>query len=493
MLGWEFPPFITGGLGTACHGLVKAMDRAGMEVTFVLPKSVSDGAVEGTRGVSLRSPASTLGDTLPENLPAPPPLPGAVPAAPRTEDAVQRAVQVVRELRSRFQHVRFVDLPLEVQSVYREQENAWKRVIEEQDVDERRIETLVRSGAFGDPGRITETVALQDAMPERDPAAAQIAARDAASADYGGDMLAQAHAYAGFCLEVAKRTRFDVIHAHDWLTYPAGLAVARLTGKPLVVHIHSTEFDRSGEHVNQQIYNIERRGMHGAMRVVAVSQLTKNICVARYGLPSSKIEVVYNGVEFDPVQRGVPVIESRDKIVLYFGRITMQKGPEYFVHAAKRVLDVMDDVKFVVAGSGDLASSMIEMAANLGIGHKVLFTGFLRGDDIKRVFNIADLYVMPSVSEPFGIAPLEAMSHDVPALISKSSGVSEVLVHALKVDFWDVEEMANKIVAVLRHPPLRKALKDNGRFEVRALTWDGAASRCGRIYEDVLEQFAAGL
>ena len=398
MLGWEFPPFITGGLGTACHGLVKAMDRAGMEVTFVLPKSVSDGAVEGTRGVNLRSPASTLGDTLPENLPAPLPVPGAVPAAPRTEDAVQRAVQVVRELRSRFQHVRFVDLPLEVQSVYREQENAWKRVIEEQDVDERRIETLVRSGAFGDPGRITDTVALQDAMPERDPAAAQIAARDAASADYGGDMLAQAHAYAGFCLEVAKRTRFDVIHAHDWLTYPAGLAVARLTGKPLVVHIHSTEFDRSGEHVNQQIYNIERRGMHGAMRVVAVSQLTKNICVARYGLPSSKIEVVYNGVEFDPIQRGVPVIESRDKIVLYFGRITMQKGPEYFVHAAKRVLDVMDDVKFVVAGSGDLASSMIEMAANLGIGHKVLFTGFLRGDDIKRVFNIADLYVMPSVS-----------------------------------------------------------------------------------------------
>ena len=213
----------------------------------------------------------------------------------------------------------------------------------------------------------------------------------------------------------------------------------------------------------------------------------------RYGVADSKVEVVYNWVELDPVERGVPVIESKDKIVLYFGRITMQKGPEYFVQAAKRVLDVMDDVKFVVAGSGDLASSMIEMAADLGIGHKVLFTGFLRGDDIKRVFNIADLYVMPSVSEPFGIAPLEAMSHDVPALISKSSGVSEVLAHALKVDFWDVEEMANKIVAVLRHPPLRKALKDNGRFEVRALTWDGAASRCARVYEDVLEQFAAGL
>ena len=489
MLGWEFPPFITGGLGTACHGLVKAMDRAGMEVTFVLPKSVSDGAVEGTRGVMLRSPASDLGDELPDHAPPPPPSPAApesLPPAPRTEDAVQRAVQVVRELRSRFQHVRFIDLPLEVQSVYREQETAWKRVIEERDVDERRIETLVRSGAFGDPGRITETVALQDAMPERDPAAAQIAARDAASADYGGDMLAQAHAYAGFCLEVAKRTRFDVIHAHDWLTYPAGLAVARLTGKPLVVHIHSTEFDRSGEHVNQQIYNIERRGMHGAMRVVAVSQLTKNICVARYGLPSSKVEVVYNGVEFDPVQRGVPVIESRDKIVLYFGRITMQKGPEYFVHAAKRVLDVMDDVKFVVAGSGDLASGMIEMAANLGIGHKVLFTGFLRGDDIKRVFNIADLYVMPSVSEPFGIAPLEAMSHDVPALISKSSGVSEVLVHALKVDFWDVEGLADKILAVLERPLLREHLRTEGGHEVRRMRWESRGELVRDIYKELI-------
>ena len=497
MLGWEFPPFITGGLGTACYGLVKAMDRAGMKVDFVLPKSVSDGRVEGTSGVMLRSPASDLGEELLDFGTPPTPEPRSddqpTPVAPRTEEAVHRAVEIVRELRSQFRNVNFVDLPLEVQSVYREQAGAWTRVIEEQDVDERRIETLIRAGALGDPGRIPEFAALESAMPERDPEAATMAARDAASADYGGDMLAQAHAYAGFCLEVAKRTRFDVVHAHDWLTYPAGLAVARLTGKPLVVHIHSTEFDRSGESVNQAIYNIERRGMHGAMKVVAVSQLTKNICVARYGVPSSKVEVVYNGVELDPVERGVPVIESKDKIVLYFGRITMQKGPEYFVQAAKRVLDVMDDVKFVVAGSGDLASSMIEMAAELGIGHKVLFTGFLRGDDIKRVFNIADLYVMPSVSEPFGIAPLEAMSHDVPALISKSSGVSEVLTHALKVDFWDVEEMANKIVAVLRHPPLRNALKDNGRFEVRALTWDGAASRCARVYEDVLEQFAAGL
>ncbi|MCP4834699.1 MAG: glycosyltransferase [Phycisphaera sp.] len=494
MLGWEFPPFITGGLGTACYGLVKAMDRAGMKTTFVLPKSVPGGEVDDAPRVSLVSPATDLPEMRSEFKAAHAQKAtgadgeaGLPSRGPSSEQGVQRVLEIVREMRTRFRHVDFVDLPLHVQSVYSEQAAVWSRVIQDCDVDERRVETLIRAGAFGDPEEpVDDSSALKAAMPERDPAAATMASRNVNSQDYSGDMIGQAHAYAGFCLEVAKRTDFDVIHAHDWLTYPAGLAVSRLTGRPLVVHVHSTEFDRSGESVNQQLYNIERRGMHGAMKVVAVSQLTKNICVARYGVPDSKVEVVYNGVEFDPIERGVPVIENRDKIVLYFGRITMQKGPEFFVQAAKRVLDVMDDVKFVVAGSGDLASSMIEMAAEMGIGHKVLFTGFLRGEDIRRVFGLADLYVMPSVSEPFGIAPLEAMSHDVPALISKSSGVSEVLTHALKVDFWDVEEMANKIVAVLRHPPLRTALKDNGRFEVRALTWDGAATRCGQVYDSVM-------
>ena len=494
MLGWEFPPFITGGLGTACYGLVKAMDRAGMRVNFVLPKSVPSSTVEGADRVTLVSPSSDLGDPLPQFEPhrtSPKPTDPSAPILKAT--AKTRDVEVVKEtvdrIRRVFENVNFIDLPMQAGSNYGPQtpnNPLLQRILEERFLDQRRLEVLLRSGGLDEVEAETDLAALESALPELPPETAGMTARDAQSGDYGGDMIAQAQAYASFCLEVAKRTDFDVVHAHDWLTYPAGLAVSRYTGKPLVVHVHSTEFDRSGEHVNQSQYNIERRGMHGAMKVVAVSQLTKNTCVARYGVPESKVEVVYNGVEFDPVQKGVPTIETRDKIVLYFGRITMQKGPEYFVHAAKRVLDVMDDVKFVVAGSGDLASSMIEMAANLGIGHKVLFTGFLRGNDISRVFRIADLYVMPSVSEPFGIAPLEAMSHDVPVLISKSSGVSEVLVHALKVDFWDVEEMANKIVAVLRHPPLQRTLQNNGRFEVRALTWDGAASRCLQIYDRIL-------
>ncbi len=268
-----------------------------------------------------------------------------------------------------------------------------------------------------------------------------------------------------------------MVHAHDWMTFPAGMAVAAAKGVPLVVHVHSTEFDRSGIHIDQRIYDLERRGMHAAMKVIAVSYLTKNQVIHNYGVDPSKIEVVYNAIEsngtgFDPEKYK---IHTDEKIVLFLGRITQQKGPEYFLAAAKKVLEVMDNVKFVMAGGGDLIRRIIEMASEMGIGHKVLFTGFLRGNDVERVFKMADLYVMPSVSEPFGIAPLEAMSHDVPVLISKQSGVSEVLSHALKVDFWDTDEMANKIIAVLKYPPLANTLREHGSFEVRQLNWTDAA------------------
>jgi len=278
-----------------------------------------------------------------------------------------------------------------------------------------------------------------------------------------------------------------VVHAHDWLTYPAGLAVARATGKPLVVHVHATEFDRSGDSVNQGVYDIERTGMQGASRVIAVSMLTRAICTARYGVPYDKVDVVWNGVEQPANQPGEGVrISEADKIVLFLGRITMQKGPEYFIAAAKRVLEKMDNVKFVVAGSGDMAMRMIELAAGMGIGQKVLFTGFLRGKDVERIFKMADCYVMPSVSEPFGIAALEALHNGTPIIVSKQSGVAEAVTHALKVDFWDIDEMANKILAVLRYPPLSKTLIEHGAFDVRRLTWEGAANKCVESYQKAI-------
>ncbi len=247
-------------------------------------------------------------------------------------------------------------------------------------------------------------------------------------------MYTEIHRYAAMATELAQYEEFDIVHAHDWMTYPAGIAVAALSKKPLVIHVHSTEFDRSGEHVNQMIYDIERMGMERADKIIAVSYFTRNIIISRYGISGDKVEVVYNGVERNGNWSNLTDtgIKREEKIVLFLGRITMQKGPEYFLQAAKKVIEVMDNVKFVMAGSGDLIHKSIEMAAHLGIGHKVLFTGFLRGEDVQKIYKMADLYVMPSVSEPFGIAPLEALDHDVPVIISKQSGVSEVLMHALE-------------------------------------------------------------
>ncbi|MCK5175261.1 MAG: glycosyltransferase family 4 protein, partial [Planctomycetes bacterium] len=298
------------------------------------------------------------------------------------------------------------------------------------------------------------------------------------------------HRYAGSSVRLAMSEDFDVIHAHDWMTYPAGIAVAAVMGKPLIVHVHSTEFDRSGEHVNQMVYDIERQGFHAADKIIAVSHFTRNIIISRYGVSGEKIEVVYNGVDRSGngnhnfnTKAG---IASDEKIVLFLGRITMQKGPEYFLMAAKKVLEEVDNVKFVMAGSGDMMHRTIEMAAGMGIGQKVLFTGFLHGEDVQKVYEMADLYVMPSVSEPFGIAPLEALNHDVPVLISKQSGVAEVLTHVLKVDFWDVTEMANKIIAVLKYPPLQMTLREHGNFEVRKLRWVDAAHKCAKVYGDIM-------
>jgi glycosyltransferase involved in cell wall biosynthesis len=317
---------------------------------------------------------------------------------------------------------------------------------------------------------------------------AQAFVKGVAPAQYTGDLMGQVQNYAALAIALAKQDTFDVIHAHDWMTYPAGIAVAAITGKPLVVHVHSTEFDRSGENVNQQVYDIERAGMHSADAVVCVSYLTRNIAITRYGVDPAKIEVVYNATELPSLSDWqLKPIRGTEKIVLFLGRMTMQKGPEYFLRAAKKVVEKFTDVRFVMAGSGDMITRCIEEAAALGIGRYVTFTGFLRGKDVDRVFSMADLYVMPSVSEPFGIAPLEALSHNVPVMISKQSGVSEVLTHALKVDFWDIEEMANKILAVLRHPPLQRTLRQHGQIELRKLSWKESAIQLKGIYERLVQ------
>lgn len=497
MLGWEFPPFITGGLGTACHGLTRALKGVGCDVTFVLPRAVDHSHASHVRLVSPEGLATGCSNSSANWAP--------VPAARIIESTAEAAASIdiqsadsPASARARREALlRGTPERIDILRLGSTNEGAYGSVSRTREVLAQSAERLGEWSVAPDPKTMMarliasgvapalawEQVVIDQVLPE---AATPPQHAVMLTGGYEGDLVLAAERYAQFCVQAARELNFDIIHAHDWLTYPAGLALARLTGRPLVVHVHATEFDRSGTHVNQQVYNIERRGMHGAVRVMAVSNLTRNLLVNRYGLSPNKIDVVYNGVELEPGSYGIKRIERGERIVLYFGRITMQKGPEYFVRAAKRVLEVEKNVRFVVAGSGDLASSMIEMAASLGIGGKMTFTGFLRGRDIPRVFSMADLYVMPSVSEPFGIAPLEAMGHRVPVIISRNSGVSEVLTHALKVDFWDVDDMANKIVAVLRHPPLRAELRDRGLFEVRGITWDGAAKRCITSYQSAM-------
>ncbi len=458
MLGWEFPPFISGGLGTACYGLTKALSRQGVEILFVLPKSVD---ADHAGHVRLISPISRQEVTA------------ALDVVQVVTAADPAMGENLGETAEQLGSVIFKSIPSRL--------NPYKRPTRhEQDA---RAHAAQELGAAAEDARAAERAAALAAAG----LAPQAKPLHTSSADYSGDVLSESQRYARMCLEMTRGEEFDVIHAHDWMTFPAGQAIAAASGKPLIVHVHSTEFDRAGESVYRPIYEIERRGMHAALTVICVSHLTATTCISRYDLPAERVQVVYNGIDSKGPAIPREPIKKSDKIVLFLGRVTMQKGPEYFIAAARKVLEKVENVKFVVAGAGDMIERVIQLANEMGIGHKVLFTGFLRGKHVDRVFRMADVYVMPSVSEPFGIAPLEAIRHDVPVIISRNSGVAEVVQHALKVDFWDVDDIANKIVAVLRHPPLSQTLREHADIEVRALTWDGAATSCVEVYQDAIE------
>jgi glycosyltransferase involved in cell wall biosynthesis len=420
MLGWEFPPFISGGLGTACHGLTRAMTHLDMEILFVLPRAI---AME--KGVR------------------------ALPARLSAESTVPAHDGGSLEFRA---------VPSTVTSPY--------------------------GRAMPQPPALSEG---RPAEPPRCVAVVSPALRvvgTGAAGGYEGDLVGRIEEYAARCDEIVKDETFDVIHAHDWVTFPAGLAIAARSGKPLVVHVHSTEFDRSGENVNRPVYEIERRGMHGSQAIIAVSQRTKQTIVERYGIAPDKVRVVHNGIE--PVRPAPPAPRGNgQKTVLFLGRITMQKGPEFFVRAAARVLAKRNGVRFVMAGWGDLGPRTVEQVAAMGLGASVRFTGFLRGEEVRRAYRAADVYVMPSVSEPFGLTALEAIQHGVPVVISKTSGAAEVLPRgALLVDFWDVDRMADLILSLLNHPELSAAVLRQGAAEIRRLTWDEAARKCVAVYEE---------
>jgi glycosyltransferase involved in cell wall biosynthesis len=425
MFGWEFPPHISGGLGTACQGLTRGMSHIpDLDVIFVVPKAWGD---EDQSDVRLLSA---------ENFP------------------VRKKYM---DMRGFLKEMTFLEIHSRIMPYMSPEEFA-------------KIDRKTSAGS---------SIYFNT----------ELAGTLKFTGTYGPDLFQEIANYALIAGIIAEDNSFDIIHAHDWLTFPAGIAAREASGKPLVIHVHATDFDRSGGSVNPAVFEIERRGMEIADKIIAVSNLTRRTIINKYGIHSSKIVTVYNAVEpsgaADQLFFRNPL---KEKIVTFLGRITLQKGPEYFIEAAHKVLQKTNNVRFVMAGSGDMFPRMIRHAASLGITDKLHFTGFLKKREVSRMFLMSDLYVMPSVSEPFGISPLEAMQSNVPVIISHQSGVSEILKHAIKVDFWDIDAMADAIYGLLNYNGLSEMFRKFGKTEVDNLKWENSAMRVKEVYEEVLSQ-----
>ena len=287
---------------------------------------------------------------------------------------------------------------------------------------------------------------------------------------------------------VARQQEFEIIHSHDWLTYPAGIHAKQVSGKPLVIHVHATDFDRSRGNVNPTVYAIEKNGMDNADHIMCVSELTRQTVINKYFQDPRKVSTVHNAVSplSQEIQDIVPQKKPNEKVVTFLGRITMQKGPEYFVEAAAMVLHRTRNIRFVMAGSGDMMDQMIRLAAARNISDRFHFTGFMKGKQVYEVLKASDVYVMPSVSEPFGISPLEAMQCGVPSIISKQSGCAEILDYAIKVDYWDIEALADAMYSIITYPAMHEFLKVEGKKEVDNIKWEYAGQKVRRIYDNVI-------
>lgn len=423
MFGWEFPPHISGGLGTASYGLTKGMATLDdLDVIFVVPKAWGDEDQSVVRLIGANQ----------------------IPVA-------------YKKIHYKGYKKEFEKIEVSSKIVpYTDPEDFWKVVSSEVAGYQLYVETN-NNGTVDFSGR------------------------------YDHNLMDEIQKYAVVASVIAAENDFDIIHAHDWLAYPAGIAAMEVSGKPLVIHVHATDFDRSGGSVNPDVYRIEKSGMDAASKIITVSNLTRDIVINKYNIDPGKVETVYNAVDPVAVSENMLVQKGFDeKIVTFLGRITMQKGPEYFIEAAHKVLKKMKNVRFVMAGSGDMMERMMRRAAALRITDRFHFTGFLRGPDVFSMLYMSDVYIMPSVSEPFGISPLEAMQSSVPVIISKQSGVAEILTHAVKTDFWDIDAMADAIYGILNYPALANMFIINGKEEVIRLKWDNSARHVRDIYFRVL-------
>lgn len=386
MFGWEFPPFKSGGLGTACYDLTKGLSKQKVETTFIIPF-----APDGAKANFVKLVGTNIKVTKVDSL-------------------------ITAYMTSDQYNENYITL------------NANKKHI------------------------------------------------------YGRTLIEEVERYSQIAKKIARQEKHDIIHAHDWMTYQAGINARKISKKPLIVHLHATEFDRTGGNPDPRISHIEWQGLNEADKIITNSNYSKNNIIKHYKISPEKIQVVHWGINQEPIPKHA---EKRGKTVLFLGRMTLQKGPDYFIETAKKVLEYEPDTKFIMVGDGDMLPKIINRTTELGIADKVIFTGMLKGEDVHKAFQTADLYVMPSVSEPFGLVALESLKNGTPILISKQSGASEVIKHALKTDFWDVKEMTNKIVNVLRHPALKEELTEKSHKEVQKFNLEQPAKKVLTIYEEI--------
>ncbi len=421
MFGWEFPPFISGGLGTACYGMTRHLAESGEEVVFVMPKAQGVMPREGYQILSADdvSRQKRQGDF---------PLPDSVSV-----------------------------LTVETSLIPYIENREYARLIQQ----------------------------YQGSIPRKGEGSPSIISL---SGHYAQNLFEEVQRFAEVGWHLGQKPDFDVIHAHDWMTFPAAIAAQKGSGRPMIAHVHATEFDRTGDHPNEKIYQWEKIGMDHADRIVAVSHRTKQTLIDRYAVPEEKIDVVHNAVSHEKLVDPSTIHKGfREKLIIFVGRVTLQKGPEYFLRAAAQVLKDHPNYRFVMCGAGDMLPRMIEEAASLRIQNRFHFTGFLRGAAVDRLYSMADLFVMTSVSEPFGLTPFEAMRYEVPVIVSKQAGASELLPKQVQVDFWDLDRLAKMMVDFCENRSLHTELMATQQETLQGMSWRKVAEQLKTIYRKVLQ------
>lgn len=424
MLGWEFPPIVNGGLGVACLGLSRALSEK-TELTMILPKTDPTYVVENVDLIGLN----------------------------------HVDINQLKKVKTSKKYKEFASIYTVETEIFPYETSSSKQynILNSFQQEDPKIEIdfdLSKMNRFG-MGDI-----------------------------YGDDLYNKVIDYAKYVCQLASKLEFDVIHCHDWMTFLAGVEIKKHQKKPLVLHVHSLEFDRGGPESQGWVYELEKYGMEEADSVITVSEYTASVANLHYGIKKKKITAVHNGT--DKVEGYREEKPFPDKLVLFLGRITGQKGPQYFLDVAKKVADHEPEVRFVMAGTGDRLRGLIETGAYKKLGNKLHFTGFLNKEKVHKLLSIADVYVMPSVSEPFGLSALEAAQFGVPCVISKQAGVSEVLHAALKADYWDTEKMAHHILSLLQNQHLKESVVRDGFKNLENCTWDKAADKVMQVYQNAL-------